>query len=233
MTSKVKGFVKAMSQNKFGYWSACVANDPKESGTWVGLSSKTPEFKGIEIKKGLTVEVEYDENNFNNASAIQVVEKSGGGNKGGGKKGGYSRDNSGMEAGHCINAAYALTDNKKINVIDDAKRLHEITVSVKEQHAKNTNRNVDDYDVGASAGHAVLNACRYISGKKDKGIDDVEELSMKILKNISDPILEHIREGKKSPKKEAPKDDLPEDDYIADEPANSDEDDDFEDDLPF
>lgn len=175
-----------------------------------GDKDYVPVTRGAEVSC-IVEKTEYNGKTYYNTapSKITVIKQGedtpqGGGGQSNTKQGsgGYSpRDNSGMEAGHCINAAYCLlnykvSDNEE--VVEFAKKLHDITASLKKTY-KESHPNMSDYDVGASVGHAVLNACRILTKTK---IGEVESYAQSILDEVSTPVLAYIKGEDPTPKAE-------------------------------
>ena len=102
----------------------------------------------------------------------------------------YKRDYSGIEIGHALNCGlwvskHSLKDVSKI--LEISKNMHEITKKLKGEH-KEKNPEMSDYDLGASVGNAVLNACR-VGGPKD-----IIELNAKrILDELVPVITAYVR----------------------------------------
>lgn len=193
----VKGFVKAVFKNKHGFDMINVANEREKDGIFIGLCTKDgPTFNGVSFKKGMNVEVEYDEDNWNNIIAAKELEKAGGGRggSGGGNRsysggnrgsaaGGKKRDTSGMETGHAINGAFILTKHQKTDVMDEVEIVHSLTVKLKAEYAE-ANPDMSDYDAGAAVGHAVLNACRFVAENSKYKVEHLEKLAKGILEKL-------------------------------------------------
>ncbi|URC22375.1 hypothetical protein CHUUTOTORO_02900 [Serratia phage vB_SmaM-ChuuTotoro] len=92
-----------------------------------------------------------------------------GGASGGKSAGSFKKDNSGIETGHAINGALNLKRNgHPQEVLELAKIVHDTTVSLKaSERARDENKGVSDYDIGAAVGHAVLNATRDVKPQDD------------------------------------------------------------------
>lgn len=88
---------------------------------------------------------------------------------GGKSAGSFKKDNSGVETGHAINGALNLKRNgHQQEVLELAKIVHDTTVSLKaSERARDENKGVSDYDIGAAVGHAVLNATRDVKPQDD------------------------------------------------------------------
>lgn len=122
-----------------------------------------------------------------------------------GAKTSYKRDNTGMHTGHAINGALYLQRNgAKQSQVEMAKLVHDVTTELKVEVANDQGKSPDDYDVGASVGHAVLNACRDYSGKGD--IESFIKEYVESLSKVTYEITAYIKGGdseKVSEKKEA------------------------------
>lgn len=220
-----------------------------EDGTNVGLGLKVVEedkdrrvnVKDVddnwaELTKGAVVSLVLEDNGeykgkkqYNSkASDVVLLEKGLEPQKkaeqGNSSSSGYQKkDNSGIEAGHAINAAYCLVGHKQDSaeqIVELAKELHEITVGLKAEY-KEANPDLSDYDVGAKVGHAVLNACQMLTKTK---VDKVADTARAILSKVSEPVLEYIKGVAPQKQEEPAQEPEPED--------NSPQGDDF-DDLPF
>ncbi len=141
------------------------------------------------------------------------------------------RDTVGIETGHAVNGALELLRaGVKGDAFDLAGVVQSATVTLKAEIAKDRGVDVTDYDLGASVGHAILNACRDHTGKTVTAEEIIESarevlaLSDKVaaaIRGMSTPVQEVKKETKKVEKKEpAPKEP---------EPVVQD----FDDDIPF
>lgn len=148
------------------------------------------------------------------------------------------RDTTGMETGHALNGALELVRGG--SVVDDevelAKLVHQITVDLKAEVAKEKGVDVSDYDVGASVGHAVLNACRNFQGgqiDKDELIAEAKRvltIAEEVTKFIKGEVKEETKSVKPRTKKEVKKENHKEDteEHLPEPPM------DFDDqDIPF
>lgn len=165
----------------------------------------------------------------------QAQSSSKGGNKpsnNDGSKPNYKkRDTVGIETGHAVNGALELLRaGVKGDAFDLAGVVQSATVTLKAEIAKDRGVDVTDYDLGASVGHAILNACRDHTGKTVTAEEIIEAarevlaLSDKVaaaIRGMSAPVQEVKKETKKVEKKEpVPKEP---------EPVVQD----FDDDIPF
>lgn len=98
------------------------------------------------------------------------------------------KDNTGMEIGHALNSAFDLTRHKKLGVEEEAKALHEITATLKKEWAEKTGQDVNSYDLGASVGHAIRNACCMV-----KTVDEVHDKALKILEGPVAKVTEYVK----------------------------------------
>lgn len=137
------------------------------------------------------------------------------------------KDFSGVETGHAINAARnLLTPAKALDrgiLIKAACALHDLTASLKEETAT-ANPKMSQYDVGASVGHAVLNAC-----SDAKKMADVEAIAREMLSDVAPTVLAYIlsTKGDSKPAEEAIKEKAPTKEEPAAEPEEDDDDDVF------
>ena len=113
-------------------------------------------------------------------------------------------DVKGVEVGHAINGAYRLLTAAKaknpLEVIETAKKVHDITVKLKGEYQISTG--LSKGKAGAASGHAVLNACGIA-----KSIEEVEALANSILKDVTAPITDYV--NGKTTKTETVKTDVP------------------------
>ena len=149
------------------------------------------------------------------------------------------RDTVGIETGHAVNGALELLRaGVKGDSFELAGLVQSATVTLKAEVAKERGVDVTDYDLGASVGHAVLNACRDHSGKAVT-VDELIEAAREVL-TLSDKVAAAIRgnaapaatetkpKTTRKPKETAPKDPEPQQEPASDEPPM-----DFDDDIPF
>jgi hypothetical protein len=221
---EVKGYIKATSKNQHGYYSICVVDSKKEDH-WIGVKAKELKWEDIDLRKGLTVSASYDPDTFNNAVSIAVVETKTKSNKG------YKKYYTGVEVGHAVNGAFYLTKHKKLNVVEEAKKVAEVTQKIKQEYSEK-NPDLSDYDAGASVGHAVLNACKIIGSVTSKSIEDLEELSNKVLDTLIEPVTDFIKESKKDKTAEK-KEETKQQEETPEKDSSDENTDDFEDDIPF
>ena len=111
---------------------------------------------------------------------------------------GKSFDKTGVEVGHAINGAldYLIAsggDLSNDSIISVAAVVHKVTTKLKADVAA-ANPDKSEFDVGASVGHAVRNACRMApEGELEKVL---EALSADILENVSAKVEAFVRSGK-------------------------------------
>lgn len=140
------------------------------------------------------------------------------------------RDTTGMETGHAVNGALELKrSGVKGDVFDLSKIVHEATVTLKKEVAEQKGVDVTDYDLGASVGHAILNACRDFSGKSA----DTEQLivAAKEVLAVAEQVTDFIKNGGVTEPKEEKKEEVKpkkETKKVVEEPPM-----DFDDDIPF
>lgn len=108
------------------------------------------------------------------------------------------KDSTGVEVGHAINGAidYLLAsggDLSNESITSVAAVVHKVTTKVKADVAA-ANPDKSDYDVGASVGHAVRNACRMNpEGELEQALEGV---TLDLLENVSAKVEEFVRSGK-------------------------------------
>lgn len=98
----------------------------------------------------------------------------------------------GMQVGHALNGSLNICRNlgvtSKEGIYEYAKIVQDATISVKAWYAEyNTQNNLglDDYDVGAASGHAILNATRDVA--------DVSQASLEVYaKDLLSSIVQQI-----------------------------------------
>lgn len=124
-------------------------------------------------------------------------------------------DASGMEAGHAINAAYRLLSYKQkdnAEVLEFAKKLHVITMETQKAY-KELHPEMTKQALGASVGHAILNACTMTTKSK---VDDVQATALAILQEISNPTLAFVK-GEDKQEERAPEVSVVEQDDLGDD----------------
>lgn len=104
------------------------------------------------------------------------------------------RDTVGIETGHAVNGALELIrGGVKGDAFELAGVVQSATVTLKAEVAKERGVDVSDYDLGASVGHAILNACRDHS-RSDVTVDELIEAAREVLL-LSDKVASAIRNG--------------------------------------
>lgn len=123
----------------------------------------------------------------------------------GGASGGWKKDNTGVEVGHAVSCAIQLVgveDGNTDKITQAAEAVHTLTMRMKAEHAK-AHPEMSEYDVGASVGHAVKNACVF-----GYSIKAVENAARFILDSVTPPVTAFVKGGSVAAKeapKEAPK----------------------------
>lgn len=170
----------------------------------------------------------------------------------GGSKSGFKKDNSGMETGHALNGALNLRRSGLTipAVAEVAKVVHDVTKQLKQEAAGYpSSKGMSEYDLGAMAGHAILNATRDVEvGDNDhpevisaKLLEYARDLLTSVVPPVSDyvkgavheqPTKETVRE---EPQKEVVKEDVKPPTTVVDNGHvnMSPPDIDFDDDIPF
>lgn len=235
-----------------------------DKGVWVGLGEVKlhPEHENLQVKVGddwvtiekgveVTLDVKVSQSGdrtFYNSSKgkITVLSTDGvaaktekadkGAQKGSGQTYGKKRDTVGIETGHAVNGALELLRaGVKGDSFDLAGLVQSATVTLKAEVAKERGVDVTDYDLGASVGHAILNACRDHSGKTVT-VDQIIAAARDVLA-LSDKVAAAIR-GNAAPA-EKPKATKPKKETAPAQPEPEVQDDtpepsvDFDDDIPF
>lgn len=235
-----------------------------DKGVWVGLGEVKlhPEHENLQVKVGddwvtiekgveVTLDVKVSQSGdrtFYNSSKgkITVLSTDGvaaktekadkGAQKASGQTYGKKRDTVGIETGHAVNGALELLRaGVKGDSFDLAGLVQSATVTLKAEVAKERGVDVTDYDLGASVGHAILNACRDHSGKTVT-VDQIIEAARDVLA-LSDKVAAAIR-GNAAPA-EKPKATKPKKETVPAKPEPEVQDDtpeppvDFDDDIPF
>lgn len=219
----------------------------KDGDTWITIE------KGVEVSIDIDkVDTKGDKTYYNtkksritvlSTEGVQKKEnKSGGtgvsGNTGN-KQSFKKRDTVGLETGHAVNGALELIRNGvKGEAFDIAGVVQSATVTLKAEVAKERGVDIGDYDLGASVGHAILNACKDHSGKT-VSVEDLIETAREVLA-LSDKVANAIRGAAEQPKKEEakkePKKEEPKQEPKQEEPKDDDGDApgmDFDEDIPF
>ena len=178
------------------------AEGKKGSETWHELQV------GDEVKLTLKVSGNDPARPFYSTTAtrIKVIKRAEGvsnqGNKsssgkGQDKKASTQKDNSGVETGHALNGALILhRKGVEGGVVELAKIIHSATVQMKKDKSESSGIPVSNYDLGASVGHAVLNACRDFKGSTVTQEDLIREASP--ILEMSEEILDFVKGGNAS-----------------------------------
>ena len=188
-------FKPAHPNNKFATHTASIlVVDDGSDDVWINMDLNTKEGyepsiryaegkkgseKWLNLQEGDVVKLQVNPKEYNGktyystkSSWIKVTKKSEGKPAQNAAKAStgtsYKKDNTGMHVGHAINGALYLQRNgAKGDVVELAKLVHDVTTQVKAEVAADQGKSVDDYDVGASVGHAILNGTRDYDGKAD------------------------------------------------------------------
>lgn len=123
------------------------------------------------------------------------------------------KDTSGIRTGHSVNGAFAYFLSNGIDfdyeadgiTVRIAKIVNDVTETVIAAY-KAKNPSMSEYDVGAAAGHAVLNACRIIPETDEAEFADVLTTTANaILYNIIPAVTEYVKKGQETkPAKASP-----------------------------
>lgn len=174
------------------------AEGKKGSEKWYELQ------EGDEVKLGLKVSGSDPARPFYNTTAtrIKVTKRSEGGNKKTSasnsnlpeKKSYAPRDNTGVEVGHAVNGGFELVrSGASLSPVEAAKLVHNATIALKAEEAKKRGVELTNYDVGASVGHAILNACKNSDGKITTEEDLIVEA--KNVLDVSEEITAYVKGG--------------------------------------
>lgn len=234
-----------------------------DAGVWIGLGDVKlhPEHENLQVKqddnwitieRGVEVTMDVKLNEWQGKTYYQsskgkifvvstegvqaAAPKAGKGTDSAPAKQSYKkRDTVGIETGHAVNGALELIrGGVKGDAFELAGVVQSATVTLKAEVAKERGVDVTDYDLGASVGHAILNACRDHS-RDDVTIDEIIEAAREVLA-LSDKVAAAIRGGaapaaEPAPAAEKPKTvRKPKETVKAPEPEPSV---DFDDDIPF
>jgi len=235
-----------------------------DAGVWVGLGDVKlhPEHENLQVKKddewitierGVEVTLDVKPNEWNgktyyqsskgkifvvSTEGVQAAAPKAGKSTGEAKQPFKKRDTVGIETGHAVNGALELIrGGVKGDAFELAGVVQSATVTLKAEVAKERGVDITDYDLGASVGHAILNACRDHS-RDDVTIDEIIEAAREVLA-LSDKVSAAIRGGAtptpaEPAKVEKPKTTRkPKETVKAPEPETPEPPVDFDDDIPF
>ncbi|QHJ85727.1 MAG: hypothetical protein [Cystoviridae sp.] len=162
-----------------------------KQGVWNDKPTYETTMKRIKVTKRA-------EGNVNNKSSAPAKAQE--------KKTYTPRDTTGMEVGHAVNGGFELVrSGASLSPVEAAKVVHNATVTLKAEEAKKRGVEPTNYDVGASVGHAILNACKNSAGKITNEKDLITEA--KGVLDVSEEITAYVKGGetKASPVKEEKK----------------------------
>ena len=237
-----------------------------DAGVWIGLGDVKlhPEHENLQVKqednwitieRGVEVTMDVKLNEWQGKTYYQsskgkifVVSTEGvqaaapkagkGGDSTPAKQPFKKRDTIGIETGHAVNGALELIrGGVKGDAFELAGVVQSATVTLKAEVAKERGVDVTDYDLGASVGHAILNACRDHS-RDDVTIDEIIEAAREVLV-LSDKVAAAIRgngapAAQPTPAAEKPKTTRkPKETVKTPEPQEPEPSVDFDDDIPF
>lgn len=237
-----------------------------DAGVWIGLGDVKlhPEHENLQVKqednwitieRGVEVTMDVKLNEWQGKTYYQsskgkifVVSTEGvqaaapkagkGGDSTPAKQPFKKRDTVGIETGHAVNGALELIrGGVKGDAFELAGVVQSATVTLKAEVAKERGVDVTDYDLGASVGHAILNACRDHS-RDDVTIDEIIEAAREVLV-LSDKVAAAIRgngapAAQPTPAAEKPKTTRkPKETVKTPEPQEPEPSVDFDDDIPF
>ncbi len=177
-----------------------------------------------DIVKGVEVSVEVTENGEYNGkpqyqaklggitvtdvSNAQAPAKAGGAPQGQAAQPFKAKDMTGIQVGHAINGALSYVTSNGLEIDNDfivaiAKVVNEATEDVRTVY-KQRNPGMNDYDLGAATGHAVLNACRLVAESEVAELKgNLVTVAFDLLDNVVTPITEYIKQGQKAPEAKA------------------------------
>lgn len=236
-----------------------------DAGVWIGLGDVKlhPEHENLQVKqddnwitieRGVEVTMDVKLNEWQGKTYYQsskgkifVVSTEGvqapapkggkGGDSAPAKQPFKKRDTVGIETGHAVNGALELIrGGVKGDAFELAGVVQSATVTLKAEVAKERGVDVTDYDLGASVGHAILNACRDHS-RDDVTIDEIIEAAREVLA-LSDKVAAAIRGGaapaaEPSPVTEKPKTTRKPKETVKAPDPEPEPSVDFDDDIPF
>lgn len=177
-------------------------------------NKSNPDWQNLEVGDEVKMVVSTSEWNgkttyHGKVSQIKLIKKGAGapakpqGQAGGQGQKAQEYDATGIETGHAINAAFNfMTEvdfDNPVQIVEVAKQFHTLTMKLKTEYAE-ANPKVSKKDVGATVGHAVLNAAKYSST-----MEEVEEIANSILANVSSVVGEFVKSDAKSATKPAAK----------------------------
>lgn len=229
----------------------------EDEGVWIGLGDieikgNTEDLRckdsdgnwhtierGVEVSVDVTVSQGANGKTYYNAkkAAITVVstdgvvkkESSNSNSKPTPEKKAYTpRDTTGMEVGHAVNGGFELVrSGAPLSPVEAAKVVHNATLALKAEEAKKRGVELTNYDVGASVGHAILNACKNSGGKITTEGDLIAEA--KSVLDVSEEITAYVKGGEDNKSSSSPEG--REDKTLIKQKEESPTD--FNDDLPF
>lgn len=189
-----------------------------------GIRAKDADGKYHDVVKGVEVSVEVEENGEYNGkpqyqaklggitvtdvSNAQTPAKAGGASQGQAAQPFKAKDMTGIQVGHAINGALSYITSNGLEIDNDfivavAKVVNEATEDVRTVY-KQRNPGMNDYDLGAATGHAVLNACRLVAESEVAELKgNLVTVAFDLLDNVVAPITEYIKQGQKAPEAKA------------------------------
>ena len=189
-----------------------------------GIRAKDADGKYHDVVKGVEVSVEVTENGEYNGkpqyqaklAGITVTDvskaespaKAGGASQGQAAQPFKAKDMTGIQVGHAINGALSYITSNGLEIDNDfivavAKVVNEATEDVRTVY-KQRNPGMNDYDLGAATGHAVLNACRLVAESEVAELKgNLVTVAFDLLDNVVSPITEYIKQGQKAPEAKA------------------------------
>ena len=188
-----------------------------------GIRAKDADGKYHDVVKGVEVSVEVTENGEYNGkpqyqaklAGITVTDVSNaqapakaGAPQGQAAQPFKAKDMTGIQVGHAINGAlsYITSNGLEIDnafIVAVAKVVNEATEDVRTVY-KQRNPGMNDYDLGAATGHAVLNACRLVAESEVAELKgNLVTVAFDLLDNVVTPITEYIKQGQKAPEAKA------------------------------
>lgn len=188
------------------------------------IRAKDVNDKYQDVVKGVEVSVVVEENGEYKGvtqykakiSGITVIDisnaetpaKAGGASQGQAAQPFKAKDMTGIQVGHAINGALSYITSNGLEIDNDfivaiAKVVNEATEDVRTVY-KQRNPGMNDYDLGAATGHAVLNACRLVAESEVAELKgNLVTVAFDLLDNVVTPITEYIKQGQKAPEAKA------------------------------
>lgn len=180
------------------------------------INAKDVDGNFHQLQKGVEISAEVEENGEykgikqyqSKASKVVVLDASGAVEQQapkpqtGGSQSFSKGDKPGISVGHALNGAmifYKDNPPSEEDLVKVAHKVHDVTVEVKKWYKEN-NPKMNEYDVGAASGNAVLNAL-----KLGVAMDEVEQKAKDFLVSVVPQVMNYVvGEKKAEPVKKEP-----------------------------